>query len=128
MCGIAGIVNDISGKSLIPEMLDIMKHRGPDSRGFYKSDMVHLGHCRLSINDLSDRASQPFVSEKYDVVVLVNGEIYNYKELRKPLIEKDYNFKSNSDSEVVLHGYLDCGTGFIEKLNGMFAIAIWDGR
>ena len=107
MCGIAGIVGNCSDKRLIPEMLDLMKHRGPDSRGFYKSDMVHLGHCRLSINDLSERASQPFVSKKDDVVVLVNGEIYNFKELRKPLIEKDYHFKSNSDSEVVFHGYLD---------------------
>ena len=128
MCGIAGIVGNCPDRRLIPEMLDLMKHRGPDSRGFYQSDMVHLGHCRLSINDLSERASQPFVSEKDEVVVLVNGEIYNFKELRRPLIEKDYHFKSNSDSEVVLHGYLDCGIDFIKKLNGMFAIAVWDGR
>jgi len=128
MCGIAGIVGNFSDKRLIPEMLDMMKHRGPDSRGFYLSDMVHLGHCRLSINDLSERASQPFVSKKDEVVVLVNGEIYNFRELRKLLIEKGYHFKSNSDSEVVLHGYLDCGIDFIKKLNGMFAIAIWDER
>lgn len=128
MCGIAGIVGHCSDKNLIPEMLDLMKHRGPDSHGFYQSGMVHLGHCRLSINDLSQRASQPFVSEKDKVVVLVNGEVYNFKELRRPLIEKDFHFKSNSDSEVVLHGYLDCGIDFIKKLNGMFAIAVWDGR
>ncbi|MCP3931230.1 MAG: asparagine synthase (glutamine-hydrolyzing) [Bacteroidetes bacterium] len=128
MCGIAGIVGNCSDKRLIPEMLDVMKHRGPDSRGFYTSDMVHLGHCRLSINDLSKRASQPFVSKKDGVAALINGEIYNFRELRAPLIKKGYHFKSNSDSEVVLHGYLDCGIDFIKKLNGMFAVAIWDGR
>ena len=128
MCGIAGIVGDVADHKIIPLMLEMMKHRGPDSRGFYISEGVHLGHCRLSINDLSERATQPFISEKHKVAVGVNGEIYNFKILKKQLIEKGYRFKSCSDSEVVLHGYLEYGTGFVGELNGMFAISIWDGR
>jgi asparagine synthase (glutamine-hydrolysing) len=128
MCGIAGIVGDRFSQNTVPQMLDIMKHRGPDSEGYFASPGVQLGHCRLSINDLSDNARQPFISEKQNVAVAVNGEIYNYKELKKPLIEKGYVFNSNSDSEVVLHGYLEYGTDIFSELNGMFAIAVWDGR
>ena len=128
MCGIAGIIGDFSDKSIVPSMLDMMKHRGPDSRGFYLSEGVHLGHCRLSINDLSERAAQPFIAEKHKVAVSVNGEIYNFKILKKKLIEKGYKFESCSDSEVVLHAYLEYGLGFIRELNGMFAISIWDER
>jgi len=106
-------------------MIDIMNHRGPDSRGFFLSESVHLGHCRLSINDLSDNASQPFVSEDKNIAVVVNGEIYNFLKIRNKLLKKGYKFKSESDSEIVIHGYIEFGEALFNKLNGMFAIAIW---
>lgn len=128
MCGIAGITGESFDKNLIPVMLESMKHRGPDAKGFYLSRDIHLGHCRLSINDLSECANQPFVSKEHSISVVVNGEIYNFSELKSPLQEKGYKFQSNSDSEVVLHAYIEQGLNFITKLNGMFAICIWDGR
>lgn len=128
MCGIAGIVGDLSDRKIVPLMLELMKHRGPDSRGFFLTEGVHLGHCRLSINDLSECATQPFISDKHKVAVGVNGEIYNFRDLKKPLLEKGYKFKSYSDSEVLLHAYLEYGLSFISELNGMFAVAIWDGE
>jgi len=126
MCGIAGIVGDVSKEEVIASMIEMMNHRGPDAKGFYVSKKAHLGHCRLSINDLSENANQPFIDEKQTTVVLVNGEIYNYMELKKQLLEAGYKFKSSSDSEVVLHGYLEYGLDFVRDLNGMFAIAIWN--
>jgi asparagine synthase (glutamine-hydrolysing) len=128
MCGIAGMSGHVPDEKIIPSMLEVIKHRGPDSRGFFVSRGVHLGHCRLSINDLSERADQPFVDEKHEVAVVVNGEIYNYGDLKKTLVNAGYHFKSYSDTEVVLHGYMEYGHDFIRDLNGMFAIAIWDGR
>ena len=128
MCGIAGIAGPIHSDELIQSMINIMKHRGPDSDGFFITERVKLGHCRLSINDLSENANQPFISDGNDVAILVNGEIYNYEKLRKPLIQSGHAFQSASDSEVVLHGYIEKGIEFIKELNGMFAIAIFDGR
>jgi asparagine synthase (glutamine-hydrolyzing) len=128
MCGIAGIVAESYDKRLIPSMLEVMKHRGPDSQGFFLSGEVHIGHCRLSIIDLSDLAKQPFISLENNVAVAVNGEIYNFNDLKKPLQKNGYRFQSNSDSEVVLHAYIEHGLDFITDLNGMFAISIWDGR
>jgi asparagine synthase (glutamine-hydrolysing) len=128
MCGIAGIAGEIFDQRLIPSMLDVMNHRGPDSSGFFFSENVHLGHCRLAINDLSENANQPFIDQNQNLAVLVNGEIYNYRELRKPLANAGYKFKSSSDSEIVLQGYAEYGLDIINHLNGMFAIAIWDGR
>lgn len=128
MCGIAGIAGESNDKGLIPDMLEIMKHRGPDSQGIYTAKGIYLGHCRLSINDLSDCAKQPFVSADGQIAVAVNGEIYNFEEIRCRLSSKGYIFRSHSDSEVVIHGYIEYGTSFISELNGMFAIAIWDGR
>lgn len=128
MCGIAGIVGDVADNKIIPSMLDVMSHRGPDSRGFFLSENVHFGHCRLAIKDLSQYGEQPFIDETQNVAVMVNGEIYNYNELKKPLAKAGYKFKSSSDSEVVLHGYIEHGIDFIKLLNGMFAIAIWNGN
>lgn len=128
MCGIAGIAGEIKDKTLTSSMLEMIGHRGPDSQGFYLSDHAHLGHCRLSIVDLSEKASQPFISVNDEVIVLVNGEIYNFKSLKKNLMEGGYQFKSESDCEVVLHGYLDSGLDYIGKLNGMFAIVLLDNR
>jgi asparagine synthase (glutamine-hydrolysing) len=126
MCGIAGVVGRVPDERLVPRMIEIMKHRGPDAEGFYRSRNLHLGHCRLAINDLSERAKQPFQSADKNVIVVANGEIYNFRELRDLLIKKGYQFHSNSDCEVILHAYIDQGLNFIPNLNGMFAIAIWD--
>ena len=126
MCGIAGIVGNVPQEEVIALMIEIMNHRGPDAKGIYISKKAHLGHCRLSINDLSENANQPLIDEKKTTVVLVNGEIYNYMELKKQLLEAGYKFKSSSDSEVALYGYLEYGLDFLPELNGMFAIAIWN--
>jgi asparagine synthase (glutamine-hydrolysing) len=126
VCGIAGIVGDVSKEEVIASMIEVMHHRGPDARGFYVSKKAHLGHCRLSINDLSQNANQPFIDENQTTVVLVNGEIYNYMDLKKQLLNAGYKFTSLSDSEVVLHAYLEYGLDFVRDLNGMFAIAIWN--
>jgi len=88
MCGIAGVVGRVPDERLVPRMIEIMKHRGPDAEGFYRSENLHLGHCRLAINDLSERAKQPFQSADKNVIVAANGEIYNFRELRDLLIRK----------------------------------------
>jgi asparagine synthase (glutamine-hydrolysing) len=126
MCGIAGLVGSVPEKKILHQMLHIMKHRGPDAQGVFFSDRVQLGHCRLAINDLSQEANQPFLSDDKGVILIVNGEIYNFAELRKNLESRGCIFKSRSDSEVVLHGYRQFGLKIIEMLNGMFAIAIFD--
>ncbi len=128
MCGIAGVTGHHQNKNLIDNMINIMNHRGPDFCGFFYSEHIHLGHCRLSINDLSQNAAQPFIDKEKSVAVCVNGEIYNFSEIRKDLVNKGYQFKSQSDSEVVIHGYIEFGLAIFEKLNGMFAIAIWDDK
>jgi asparagine synthase (glutamine-hydrolysing) len=128
MCGIAGIMAHSVDQRAVQAMLQIMQHRGPDYSRTLPFPPVCLGHCRLSINDLTESASQPFVSDDEDVAVIVNGEIYNYFELKEKLEAKGRRFFSRSDSEVVFQGYLEEGLEIISKLNGMFAIAIWDGR
>ncbi len=128
MCGIAGIAGDFPDEELISRMIEIIRHRGPDMKGFYRSSGVQFGYCRLAINDLSERANQPFVSPDQSVVVAVNGEIYNFKGIKERLLQRGYAFQSESDCEVVLHSYIDRGLEFISELNGMFAIAIWDKK
>ena len=127
MCGIAGIVGQNVDPLLVSNMIRRMKHRGPDAEGYYRKDNIQLGHCRLSIKDLSERAKQPFISVDDKIAVVVNGEIYNYDDLKKPLIRKGYKFQSESDCEVILQAYLECRLEFLPILNGMFAIGIWDG-
>ena len=128
MCGIAGIAGEIQDRNFVSAMLKIMKHRGPDYQGFYLSNEIHIGHCRLSIIDLSELANQPFISFQHDVAVAVNGEIYNFKDIKTRLQKKGYKFKSTSDCEVVLHAYIEYGLDFVSELNGMFAVSIWDGK
>jgi asparagine synthase (glutamine-hydrolysing) len=128
MCGIAGIIGQKASQSLILEMLDCQKHRGPDFVDFYVEDIkVALGHNRLSIIDLSSNANQPFICEDGNYVMVFNGEIYNYIELRKELQAK-YQFKTQSDTEVLLNAYKEWGKKCLHKLNGMFAFAIWDKK
>lgn len=125
MCGIAGIVGQNSSEQNIKKMLSAQQHRGPDFTGFISiENEVALGHNRLSIIDLSNEANQPFISDCKDYILVFNGEIYNYLELKKELSHK-YVFKTKSDTEVLLNAYKEFGKDCLHKLNGMFAFAIW---
>lgn len=132
MCRIAGIVNPNNETSLnkLLAMRDAMAHGGPDDAGYYVNDnnSVLLGHRRLSLLDLSDAGHQPMLSTHQDIIIVYNGEIYNYKELQHVLIQLGYRFKSNSDTEVIIASYLQWGIKCFEKFNGMFALAIYDKR
>ena len=128
MCGIAGII-DKNGKSItlneIKEMTDAIIHRGPDGEGFFIEKNFAFGHRRLSIIDLSEKASQPMhYLQKYTIVF--NGEIYNYIELRDQLIKQNYTFSSESDTEVILAAYAYWGESCVEQFNGMWAFALYD--
>jgi len=101
-------------------------HRGPDANGFFRDDRGSLGNCRLSILDLSTASDQPIYSDNRDLVVVQNGEIYNFIELRKELQGLGHVFRTSGDTEVLLHAYQAWGPGFVQRLNGMFAIAIYD--
>lgn len=129
MCGIVGIYNykgeNIEGENFLI-MRDSMIHRGPDSAGLYIEDNIALGFRRLSIIDLSENGNQPMFNEDNSIALLFNGEIYNYKELRRELILKGHKFKSNTDTEVILHLYEEYGKDLLQYIYGMFAIAIWD--
>lgn len=126
MCGIAGY-SGTEIPELMPRMMDKMRHRGPDDEGEYKDGRVHLGMVRLSIIDLGG-GHQPISNEDGTVWTIFNGEIYNYIELRSELEEKGHRFKTNSDTETIVHAYEEYGTAFAHKLNGMFTIAVWDAR
>ena len=126
MCGIAGFINkDSNKKGTIKKMTDRIIHRGPDAEGFYIDDDIALGHRRLSIIDLS-QGDQPIYNEDKSVVVVFNGEIYNYLELKRELEKKKHKFKTNCDTEVLVHGYEEWKEELPKKLRGMFAFAIYD--
>lgn len=126
MCGINGIISKSKlSKNLIERMNKTIFHRGPDENGVYQSPHVCLGMQRLSIIDL-ESGKQPIFSEDKRFVIIFNGEIYNYKVLRDQLINSGHNFKTASDTEVILHLYEEEGVDCLNKLNGMFAIAIYD--
>jgi asparagine synthase (glutamine-hydrolysing) len=131
MCGIAGLIQRLSQESNreIPlrKMMNAMQHRGNDDCGVYHDDSISLGHQRLSIIDTSLDGHQPMFSTDENVVVVFNGEIYNYIELKAEL-SSFYSFKTNSDTEVIIAAYLKHGLEFVQHLNGMFAIALWDKR
>ena len=129
MCGICGTVN-LADKALIKQMTSVLAHRGPDNSGFhvFEDDRVALGHCRLSIIDMSEKAHQPMFNDDRSLSIVYNGEIYNYKEIAAQLRAHGYRFKSKSDTEVVLCAYQQWGKKFLDKVNGMFAFAIWDRR
>ena len=109
-------------------MCDTIGHRGPDDRGYYVDKDVSLGHCRLSIIDLSERGRQPMGNEDGSVQLVCNGEIYNFRELRELLEAEGHMFSSDSDNEVILHAYEKWGMGCLDHFNGMFAFALWDSR
>ena len=111
----------------ISAMADAIRHRGPDDDGFYVRGQIGLGFRRLSIIDLNT-GHQPVCNETGSVWVIFNGEIYNYQELRTELLSRGHVFKTQTDTEVLVHLYEDYGTGMLEKLRGMFGFAIWDER
>lgn len=131
MCGIVGVLR-LTGapgdEARLTPMLDAIAHRGPDGQGQYADGPVLLGHRRLSIIDLSEAGAQPMTNEDGSVVLSFNGEIYNFPELRSELESAGHTFRSRTDCEVLVHGYEEWGTRVIERLNGMFAFAIWDSR
>ena len=124
MCGICGFTwND---EQLVRRMADTITHRGPDQEGVFCTDKISLGHRRLSIIDLSENGRQPMFNEDRSVVVVFNGEIYNFGELREQLQAKGHVFSSKSDTEVIIHGWEEWGIESINKLRGMFAFALYD--
>lgn len=125
MCGIAGYKADYKvDDSVLKQMLNVLYHRGPDSEGIYKSGEYTAGMRRLSINDL-ETGDQPLYNQDRSVVLLYNGEIYNSSVLRKNLESMGYKFRTHSDGEVICHLYDEYGEDLFEKLDGMFALALW---
>src|SRR3989338_4485022 len=140
MCGIFGVV-DMTGcpidEMVLKQSLFSLAHRGPDDEGIYISHQspatshqskpsIGLGHRRLSIIDLSPAGHQPMSNEDGSIWIVLNGEIYNYNDLREDLKTKGHKFKSNTDTEVIIHLYEEYGEGCVLHLRGMFAFAIWD--
>ena len=131
MCGISGIFN-LDGNpvqaSQIESMNSLITHRGPDGHGVYTDGNIGIGSTRLAIIDLREIANQPMTDTDGRYVIVYNGEIFNYIELRNDLIKKGYRFNNNSDTEVILNSYKEYGEDCLHKLNGMWAFAIWDKK
>ena len=130
MCGICGIIHRNGrpvDEAVLTRMRDAMTHRGPDDAGNYVSANVGLGMRRLSIIDL-DSGRQPIFNEDGSICIVFNGEIYNYRELKKELLGRGHRFRTQADTEVVVHLYEDFGPDCLNHLNGMFGLAIWDAN
>ena len=131
MCGFVGFLNHEpdtgANTAVIRQMAERIRHRGPDQDDYFVDNDISLGFRRLSIIDLSG-GSQPILNEDGSMVLVFNGEIYNYQSLRKELLQKGHIFKTNTDSEVLLHGYEEYGADFTRRLRGMFAYLIWDKK
>lgn len=129
MCGIAGIFN-LNGEPVsqvvLRKMTDAIAHRGPDGEGFYIDSFIGLGHRRLAIIDLSPAGHQPMTTEDGNYVITYNGEVYNFQELRIELESLGHRFRSKTDTEVVVHAYVQWGVECVKRFNGMFAFALWD--
>ncbi len=127
MCGIVGFTNKVAdAEGVIEKMMDRIKHRGPDASGKYVDEGIALGHRRLSIIDISSQGDQPIFNEDKSLVLIFNGEIYNYLDIRAELVKAGHVFTTNTDSEVLIHGYEQYGTKLLGKLRGMFSFVIWD--
>ncbi len=128
MCGIVGFIDKSKSINTLSDMLKIQSYRGPDDSGvyFHEKSGVHFGHNRLSIQDLSFHGHQPFVSDCENYVIVFNGEVYNFKNIKIELEKLGYEFISNSDTEVILYSYKEWGIKCIDKFIGMFAFAILD--
>src|SRR5579875_2299308 len=131
MCGIAGLFDTKGSRpynpALIQRMTDSIRHRGPDGEGRYLEPGLAFGHRRLAIVDLAGGA-QPMRSEDHSLVLVFNGEIYNFKELRRDLEERGLRFRTRSDTEVLLQGWRCWGRALLPRLRGMFAFALWDAH
>ena len=129
MCGITGLLN-LNGRPvsdlLLRKMTDSLAHRGPDGAGTWINGQVGLGHRRLAIIDLSPSGNQPMTSADARYALTYNGEIYNFRELRRELEGLGHWFQSTSDSEVLLRALIEWGKDAVPKFNGMFAFAFWD--
>ena len=127
MCGIVGFTNNIDNSDeVLEKMMDRIRHRGPDAEGKYVDDDIALGHRRLSIIDISSSGDQPIFNEDGSLVIIFNGEIYNYMEIREKLVESGHSFKTNTDTEVLIHGYEQYGEKLLNMLRGMFSFVIWN--
>src|SRR6267142_1242798 len=128
MCGICGVVardpRATADEAAVERMIYALRHRGPDGRGLHVNGPAALGHTRLSIIDLSDAGRQPMTNEDGRYWIVLNGEIYNYLELRQRLSPR-HTFSSQTDTEVILHLFEEEGPECVQRLNGMFAFAIW---
>jgi asparagine synthase (glutamine-hydrolysing) len=131
MCGIAGIAALDPRREIAPElvapMLSCLAHRGPDDEGMFSTDGAVLGHRRLSIIDL-ESGHQPLFGVTEETAIICNGEIYNYRDLREQLSQSGHRFRTHSDTEVAAHAYDRWGLDFLDRLDGMFALALWDAR
>jgi asparagine synthase (glutamine-hydrolysing) len=129
MCAIAGILNT-EDRTRIEKMLEVLKHRGPDDTGIYHdpATALWLGHRRLSILDLSAAGHQPMSNDDESVTVVFNGELYNYLEIKKDLQARGYTFHSTSDTEILIHGYSEYGADIFKKIDGMWAVALYDKK
>lgn len=129
MCGIVGVItrdaSPVSEETLI-SMRERIRHRGPDGNGLWIEDNVGFGHCRLAVLDLSLAGQQPMISANQRFVISYNGEVYNFHALRRELEQKGCQFTSRTDTEVVLNAYIEWGVSCVDRLQGMFALAIWD--
>lgn len=128
MCGFAGFTGYLAdGDTILENMMNKIIHRGPDSAGKYIDDKAYMGFRRLSFLDL-DNGTQPMFNENKKIVITFNGEIYNYRDIKKDLIAAGHVFANNSDTEVLIHAYEEYGTDMLNKLRGMFAFVIWDSE
>ncbi len=125
MCGFVGFTGQEADGSVLRSMTDSIAHRGPDDADFYEDEGISLGFRRLSIIDLAG-GRQPMLNEDGSKVLVFNGEIYNFQSIREDLLKAGHEFKTRSDSEVLLHGYEEYGKDLLNKLRGMFAFVIWD--
>ncbi len=129
MCGISGILSPALAEAhrndIVRQMMKLQQHRGPDDSGTYSDAQISLGHNRLSILDLA-HGKQPIFNESKNVVVIYNGEMYNYRELRADLLQKGHVFSTNTDTEVIVHAFEEWGEAAFIRFNGMFAFALWD--
>src|SRR6185436_3169700 len=131
MCGIAGLIDPTGNpvdRDVVRAMTAALHRRGPDGAAYWFGRGVGLGHRRLKVIDLSDAAAQPMGNEDGRIQLVFNGEIYNFADLRAELIGHGHVFKSRSDTEVIVHGYEVWGDAVIDRLDGMFAFALWDAH
>ena len=129
MCGITGLINlngEIVTKTILEKMNNAIQHRGPDGEGIWIENYIGLGHRRLAIIDTTSLGRQPMITTNERWVITYNGEIYNFKEIRKELEAE--GFKSQTDSEVVLYSLAHWGKDALLKFNGMYALALWDRK